>query len=87
MVEREQWITQTKAAELRGMTVKAINALALRGRIRTKEVYGKTLVHRDDVLSYEPKTRNRFSKRAATKKLSKKAAGLNKVSGKGSKKN
>jgi hypothetical protein len=68
MVERDPWITQTKAAELRGMTLKAINALVLRGRIRSKEVYGRTLVHRDDVLNYEPKTKNRFSAGKASKK-------------------
>jgi hypothetical protein len=67
MVEREQWITQAHAAELRGMTLKAINALVLRGRIRSREVYGKRLVHRDDVLTYEPKTRNKWSKPVSKK--------------------
>lgn len=69
MVEREQWITQTQAAELRGMTLKAINALVLRGRIRSRNVYGKTLVHRGDVMSYEPKTKNRWTmNKGASKK-------------------
>jgi hypothetical protein len=71
MVEREQWVTQTQAAELRGLSLKAVNALVLRGRVRSKEVYGKKLVHRDDIMSYEPKTRNRWSK-AITKSASKK---------------
>jgi hypothetical protein len=68
MVEREQWITQKAAAELRDMSLQAINALVSRGRIRSKLVYGKTLVHRGDVLAYEPKTKNRFSADKATKK-------------------
>lgn len=68
MVEREQWITQKEAAELRGMSLQAINALVSRKRIRSKLVYGKTLVHRDDVLTYEPKTKNRFSAGKAAKK-------------------
>jgi hypothetical protein len=78
MVEREQWITQTMAAELRGMTLKAINALVARGRLRSREVYGRKLVHRDDVLAYQPKTKNRWSagtaaaKKASTKKSTKK---------------
>lgn len=75
MVEREQWITQSRAAELRGMTLKAIHALVSRGRIRSKEVYGKTLVHRDDVMAYEPKTKNKWSKQSSEqqKQVTKKA--------------
>jgi predicted HTH domain antitoxin len=69
MVESQEWITQTRAAELKDMTLKAINALVLRKRIRSKEVYGKTLVSRADVLAYEPLARNKWSKkRAKTKK-------------------
>ena len=72
MSESETWITQTKAAELKGMTLAAINALVHRSRIRSKEVYGKMLVHRGDVMSYEPKTKNKWSKKRAAKKSSKK---------------
>jgi hypothetical protein len=71
MVEREQWITQTLAAELRGMTLKAVTALVMRGRVRSKVVYGKRLAHRDDIMNYEPKTKNRWSK-ATTKSTVKK---------------
>jgi hypothetical protein len=70
MVESQEWITQTHAAKLKKMTLKAINALVLRGRVASKEVYGKTLVSRADVLAYEPMTRNRFSKKTAGKKKS-----------------
>jgi hypothetical protein len=73
MVEREQWITQKAAAEARGMSIQAINSLASRGRIRSKVVYGKRLVHRGDVLAYVPKTKNRFSAPKAAKKAKGKA--------------
>jgi hypothetical protein len=69
MSEEKEWITQTAAAELRGMSLAAINMLVKRGRVRSKEVYGKILVSRADVLAYEPLTRNKWSKkRAKTKK-------------------
>lgn len=67
MVESKEWITQSAAAELKGMSLKAINALVLRGRIESREVYGKLLVSRTSVLAYEPLTRNKWSKRTAKK--------------------
>lgn len=71
MSEREEWITQTKAAEMRDMSLAAINMLVRRKRVRSKEVYGKVLVHRGDIAAYEPKTRNKWSKKRSTKKKSK----------------
>jgi hypothetical protein len=62
MSESEAWITQSVAAELREMSLAAINMLVKRGRIRSKAVYGKMLVSRADVLAYQPLTRNKFSK-------------------------
>ncbi len=50
----EDLITQAEAAELRGSTIPAINELVRRGRLRSVERYGKTLVFRSDVLAYEP---------------------------------
>lgn len=50
----EDWITQSDAAELRGISLQAINNWARRQRVRTKELYGKVLVSRSDVLSYSP---------------------------------
>ena len=50
----DDWITQLEAAELRGVAVQVVNNWVRRGRVRTKELYGKVLVSRGDVLAYEP---------------------------------
>jgi hypothetical protein len=47
-------ITISEAAELRDRTVAAISQMVRRARIRGYELYGKTLVSRSEVLSYEP---------------------------------
>jgi predicted site-specific integrase-resolvase len=49
----DDWITQLEAADLRGVAVQVVNNWVRRGRIRTKERYGKVLVSRGDVLGYE----------------------------------
>lgn len=72
MSESETWITQTKAAELKGMTLPAINMLVSRKRIRSKEVYGKVLVSRADVMAYTPTPRNERAKKRTAKRGSKK---------------
>lgn len=54
-----QWITQKEASEIAGKTLKAIHQLAKKGRLRTKAIYGKTLVLRDDVLNYKPQKAGR----------------------------
>jgi hypothetical protein len=50
----DDWITQSEAAELRGVSVSAISQLIRRGRLGTEERYGKLLVSRADVLAFEP---------------------------------
>jgi hypothetical protein len=50
----EDWITQSEAANLRGISVQVINNWVRRGRVRTKERYGKTLVSRSEVLAFNP---------------------------------
>jgi excisionase family DNA binding protein len=66
-------ITQTEAAELRGVTVAAINELIKRGRLKAVEMYGRSLVYRSEVEAFEPKTHKSRGKKAAhTKKGSKK---------------
>jgi len=50
----EEWISQSEAALLRGVSRQAIRALVKRARIRTLEVGGRTLVFKADVLSFEP---------------------------------
>ncbi len=46
-------ITQTEAAELRGVSLASISELVKRGRLRSKEVFGKRLVYRSEVLAFE----------------------------------
>lgn len=47
-------ITQAEAAKLRGVTISSINGLVQRGRLRSEEVFGRTLVYRAEVLTFEP---------------------------------
>lgn len=56
-------ITQTEAASLRGVSLASINELIKRGRLRIKEVFGKRLVYKSEVLAFEkekpgPKSEN-----------------------------
>lgn len=48
------WLSQAEAAELRGVSRQAIFQLVQKGRFRTLEIGGRTLVYREDVLSFEP---------------------------------
>ena len=57
-------ITQVEAAELRGLDLQVVNNWVRRGRIRSFERYGKTLVSRSEVLSYEPASAGRPPKTA-----------------------
>ena len=46
-------ITQTEAAKLRGVTRPAIGDLIKRGRLRSVNMFGKTLVYRSEVEGFE----------------------------------
>ena len=50
----EEWVSQAEAADIRGVTRQAIHQLVKKGRFRTYEVAGRTLVFREDVVQYEP---------------------------------
>jgi excisionase family DNA binding protein len=50
----EDLITISEAAEIRGASVSAISHLVRRGRLRSVERFGKTLVYRSDVENFEP---------------------------------
>lgn len=61
----EELITQSEAAEIRSMTLAAVNEHVRAGRWRSEVRYGKRLVYRADVESFEPKThkeKHRLSK-------------------------
>lgn len=46
-------ISQAEAARLRGVTRAAIQDLVRRGRIRSVEVGGRSLVYRSEIINYE----------------------------------
>lgn len=49
----EDWVTQSEAAEKTGKSLAAINNLVRRGRLSSKELYGKTLVSLSEVQRYD----------------------------------
>jgi hypothetical protein len=49
------WISQTEAAELRGVTRQAIARLVKKERFKTLEIGRKKLLYRPDVIKYENK--------------------------------
>jgi excisionase family DNA binding protein len=51
--EMSDLITQSEAARLRGVSLPSINELVRRGRLRSKEVFGKKLVYRSEVEGFE----------------------------------
>lgn len=55
----EDLITQSAAAEMRGMTLAAVNEHVRSGRWRSTVKYGKRLVYKADVLAFSPKTHKR----------------------------
>ncbi len=61
-------ITQTEAAELRGASLRSINNLIRRGKLRSVEHFGKNLVYRSEVLAYEPSQGGRRPKRGGEKR-------------------
>jgi excisionase family DNA binding protein len=54
MAQTDEMITQSEAAEIRGVSLGAINELVRRGKLRSAERFGKRLVYRSDVEAYEP---------------------------------
>jgi hypothetical protein len=61
----EDLITQKEAAEVSGRTIAAVNELVRRGRIKSFELYGRTLVSRAEVLAFEPSKGGRPPKEKA----------------------
>jgi len=55
----EDWISQVQASRLRGVTRQAISKLVKRGRLRTLVIGGRVLVHREDVLHFQPRASGR----------------------------
>ncbi len=53
-IEVSDLITVAEAAKLRGVSRQAIHALIARGRLSATEMFGKVLVHRSEISSFEP---------------------------------
>jgi excisionase family DNA binding protein len=53
-VDMNDLITMPEAATLRGVTTAAITELVRRGRLRAVEMFGRRLVSRSEVESFEP---------------------------------
>jgi hypothetical protein len=74
----EDWVTQKEAADKAGRSLASVNNLVKRGRIASKELYGKTLVSLSEVLSYAvsagrpPKPKDEAEKSVAKKRIRKK---------------
>ena len=49
----EDFVTVSEAAKLRGVTRAAIHALVKRGRLRSVDMFGRVLLYRNEVLSFE----------------------------------
>jgi excisionase family DNA binding protein len=62
-VDVDDLISQTQAAELRGVSRSAIHRLVKRKKLRGFEVGGRVLVSRLEVESYEPAAAGRPSKK------------------------
>ena len=50
----EDLVSQTEAAEMRGVSVQAISHLIKAGRFQTVQVSGKTFLLREEVATYKP---------------------------------
>jgi plasmid maintenance system antidote protein VapI len=52
--ELGEWVSQSEAARLRGISRQAIARLVVRGRLSTIEVAGRKLVRRSEVMAFDP---------------------------------
>ena len=50
-----QWVSQSEAAEIRGVTRQAIARLVGKGRFTIMPIAGKTLLRRSEVEAFKPK--------------------------------
>jgi len=51
-INPDDWVSQSEAAEIRGVSRQAIHELVQKGRFQTFEVGGRTYVLREDVVNY-----------------------------------
>lgn len=78
-IDLDKMVTQGEAAEIRGVSVQAINYLVKNGRLKSIKVAGRVLLFKDEVEKFKPdvggrpatkksKTRKQTSKKSATLK-------------------
>ena len=53
VVDAGEFVTQAEAAEIRGVSLASINELVRRGRLTPIEMFGRKLLLRSDVVSFE----------------------------------
>ena len=63
-----QWVSQTEAAEIRGVSRQAIAGLLRKGRFTTLSIGGKILLKRSEVEEFKPKPPGPSPKKKATSK-------------------
>jgi excisionase family DNA binding protein len=54
-----EWVSQSEAARIRGVSPQAIGRLIQKGRFRTLRIGGKVLLNRREVEKYKPKKTGR----------------------------
>jgi hypothetical protein len=61
------WVSQSEAARMRGISRQAISNLVAKGRFTTLTIAGKTLLSRSEVEKFQPNPGGRPAKRAKKK--------------------
>jgi excisionase family DNA binding protein len=68
MVKKKvEWITQSEAAEVLGLTLAAVNQLVRRGVLVSEKVLGKRVVSRESVKAYTPRAKRSEVKKGKSK--------------------
>jgi hypothetical protein len=62
------WVSQSEAARMRGISRQAISNLVAKGRFSTLTIAGKTLLRRSEVEKFKPNPGGRPAKRKRAKK-------------------
>ena len=57
--DAKDWVSQSEAARIRGVSPQAIGQLIQKGRFRTLKIGGKVLLNRREVETYKPKRTGR----------------------------
>jgi hypothetical protein len=64
----DQWVSQSEASRIRGVTPQAIENLMKKGRFRTLRIGGRVLLDRRDVENYKPKRTGRPRKKTHSRR-------------------